>query len=79
MKDKATAYMNLVGANATQCMGEKRVVAGDSDKSELVHSLQHTAVGSCTRTPKMPDNKPMFTAAQLDTVISWVKAGAPNN
>jgi hypothetical protein len=71
--------MNLVGVSATQCMGEKRVVAGDTDKSELVHSLQHTNVGSCTRTPKMPDDKPMFTAAQLDTVISWVKAGAPNN
>jgi hypothetical protein len=79
MGDKASAYTNLVGVAATSCTGEKRVVASDADKSELVHALDHTAIGSCTRTPKMPDNKPMLAQADIDTVSSWVKAGALNN
>ncbi|HKP62207.1 MAG TPA: hypothetical protein VJV78_35990, partial [Polyangiales bacterium] len=79
MNDKATAYKNLVGVNAVSCQGEKRVVAGDPNKSELVHALAHTQVGSCARTPRMPDNKPMLSAADIDKVKSWVQAGALDN
>jgi hypothetical protein len=79
MPDKATAYMNLVNANATQCAGEKRVVPGDSAKSELVASLKHTQVGSCARTPRMPDNMPQWKDSDIALVTSWIQAGAQNN
>jgi hypothetical protein len=71
---QATAYMNLVDANAVSCQGAKRVVATNPDKSELVHTLQHTALSGCARTPKMPDNKPMLAQADIDLVVNWVKA-----
>jgi hypothetical protein len=80
MPDKMTAYMNLVGVNSTSCTGEKRVVAGDAAKSELVHALDHTAIGSCgARTPQMPDRKPKLPQADIDTVSAWVAAGAMND
>ena len=80
MPDKMKAYMNLVGVNSTSCTGEKRVVAGDAVKSELVHTLDRTAIGSCgTRTPRMPDNKPKLAQADIDTVTAWVTAGAMND
>jgi hypothetical protein len=79
MADKATAYMNLVGVNSVSCSGEKRVVAGDPTKSELVATLAHTRAGNCARTPQMPDNRPMLPADQIEKVRSWVMAGALNN
>lgn len=77
--DKATAYMSLVGVNSVTCAGEKRVVASDPTKSELVAVLAHTKAGNCANTPKMPDNKPMLPPADIDKVRSWVMAGALNN
>jgi hypothetical protein len=77
--DMATAYANLVNVDAVNCSGEKRVVPGNPDKSELVHSLQHTNVGSCTRTPRMPEGKPQLAQSDIDVVIAWIQAGAPNN
>jgi hypothetical protein len=79
MKDQKTAFTNLVGVNSTACSGEKRVVAGDASKSELAHVLQHTTIGSCTRTPMMPEGKPMLPQASIDSVVSWIQAGALNN
>jgi hypothetical protein len=80
MPDQMKAYMNLVGVNSMSCTGEKRVVAGDAAKSELVHTLDRTAIGSCgARTPKMPDNKPKLAQADIDTITAWVNAGAMND
>jgi hypothetical protein len=79
MKDQKTAFTNLVGVNSVSCSGEKRVVAGDATKSELAHVLQHTTIGSCTRTPVMPEGKPMLPQASIDTVVSWIQAGALND
>jgi hypothetical protein len=79
MKDQATAYMDLVGVASVSCTGEKRVVAGDPAKSELVHTLDRTMIGSCRNTPKMPDNKPKLGQADIDLVTSWIMAGAQNN
>ena len=78
MNDQASAYTNLVNADAVSCTGAKRVVAGDPDKSELVHALQHTALSGCARTPKMPDNQPMLSQSDIDLVVSWIKRGAKN-
>lgn len=79
MADKATAYMNLVNVDATQCRGEKRVVPSDPAKSELLASLKHTQVGSCARTPRMPDNMPQWKDSDIALVSSWIEAGAQNN
>lgn len=76
---KATAYMNLVGVDSVSCPGEKRVIASDAENSELVAVLAHTQVGDCANTPRMPDNLPMLPASDIDTVRSWVTAGALNN
>ena len=78
MNDKATAYRNLVGVNAGSCRGEKRVVAGNPDKSELYHSIAHTKLGSCSP-PQMPLALPLLPQAEIDTVASWIRGGAPNN
>lgn len=77
--DQATAYKGLVDAASVSCTGEKRVVAGDPNKSELVHTLQRTTIGSCVRTPRMPDNQPKLPQADIDRVVAWVMAGAPDN
>jgi hypothetical protein len=80
MPDQMKAYMNLVGVNSMSCTGEKRVVAGDAAKSELVHTLDRTTIGTCgARTPKMPDNKPKLAQADIDTITAWITAGAMNN
>ena len=79
MPDKATAYKNLVGVDAAECRGEKRVVAGDPAKSELVASLKHTQVGSCTRTPQMPENKAQWKDSDIALVESWIQAGAKDD
>ena len=79
MADKMTAYTNLVGVNAGACSGEKRVVAGDPAKSELMHTLERTQIGMCRNTPRMPEGKPMLAADQLAKVRSWIQAGAMNN
>jgi hypothetical protein len=78
MSDRATAYRNLVGANAGSCRGEKRVVASNPDKSELMHSLTHTKLGSCSP-PQMPLALPVLPQTELDTVDAWIRGGAPNN
>jgi len=78
MNDRASAYKNLVGVNAAICRGEKRVVAGNPAKSELVHTLARTKLGTCS-TPQMPEALPKLAQAEIDKVIAWVSAGAPNN
>jgi hypothetical protein len=77
--DKTSAYTNLVGVASVSCQGEKRVVASDPDKSELVHALEQTRIGNCTNTPRMPERKPKLKQSDIDIVSSWVKAGALNN
>jgi len=78
MSSKAVAYTNLVGATATACPGEKRVVAGDPDKSVLYHSLDRTTFGSC-KAPQMPAGGAKWSQANLDKLKSWITAGAMNN
>lgn len=80
MPDRATAYMNLVDADSTACAGEKRVVAGEPDSSELIHTLKHTSIGMCARTPQMPaGNNPMLSSMEIDMVVSWIAAGAQDD
>jgi hypothetical protein len=78
MNDRASAYKALVGVNAASCRGEKRVVASNPDKSELVHVLTRTMLGTCNP-PQMPEGQPKLPQNEIDTVSAWIKAGAPNN
>jgi hypothetical protein len=78
MSDQTTAYVHLVNADAVRCVGAKRVVPGDPDKSQLVHALQHTSLSGCEQTPKMPAGQPMLRQTDIDLVLSWIKNGATN-
>lgn len=79
MLDRASAHRNLVGANSAICRGERRVVAGNPQRSQLLHTLAHTTLGSCTATPRMPLAVPKLPQADIDLVSAWISAGAPNN
>ena len=79
MTDKMTAYTNLVGVDSSSCRGEKRVVAGDPDKSELFHTLDRTQIGMCSRTPRMPEGKAKLAQADIDVIKAWIQAGAMND
>jgi len=79
MSDQATAYTNLVNANAASCQGAKRVVPSDPNTSELVHALSHTMLPGCARTPMMPAGRSKLAQRDIDLVVSWVRAGAKND
>jgi hypothetical protein len=79
LADKNTAYMNLVNMASMACSGEKRVVPNQPDKSVLVHALAHKRVGSCARTPQMPQGRAKLSQSDIQLVTDWVNAGAPNN
>ena len=57
-----------------------RVAPGEPDNSYLVHKIQGTQVteggGCCDR---MPLERLPLSAAQIETIRSWIAAGAENN
>jgi len=76
--NRTNTYRNLVAATSSSCSGEKRVVAGDPSKSVLVHSLEHTRLGSCS-VPTMPRNAGKWSQSDIALVKSWISAGALDN
>jgi hypothetical protein len=74
-EDKDQTYAQLVGPDSSQCSGLKRVTAGDPEKSALYLKLRGGFAGICTGN-KMPPSGGIVTAAQLETVRSWIAAGA---
>lgn len=74
MPNKATARMNLVGVSSQECPGEKRVVAGDADKSVLVTAVEGTA---CLQ--RMPRGRAALSADEIAKIRGWVQAGALDN
>jgi mono/diheme cytochrome c family protein len=50
------------------------VVAGDPDKSLLVQVLKGPV--TTPKVPQMPFGKPALSAADIQTISDWVKAGA---
>jgi hypothetical protein len=71
------AYAALVGVSTSDCSGsKKRVVPGDPAQSYLMNKL--TGVGICTGT-QMPKTGSNLAQAQLDTISSWICAGAQDN
>jgi hypothetical protein len=80
LTNKMTAYMNLVGANSGACTGQKRVVANNPDSSVLVHALDRTMLGGNCSPPAMPaGGMAKWSQADIDSVKSWIMAGAMNN
>ncbi|KIG11792.1 hypothetical protein DB30_02447 [Enhygromyxa salina] len=68
----------LVGVDAVQVPGMKRVVPGDIQNSYLVHKLRgtHVDVGGPADTDPMP---PLLALdeTQITTIEAWIAGGAP--
>jgi mono/diheme cytochrome c family protein len=79
MSSKDLAHSTLVGADiaGSECMGMKRVVAGDPDMSVLVLALK--AEGCRGRTGRMPPSGNPLSAEEIDKVSAWIRAGAMND
>ncbi|HEY0784042.1 MAG TPA: hypothetical protein VGE98_16410, partial [Thermoanaerobaculia bacterium] len=71
------AYAQIVGHPANENPSLNRITPGDPERSYLVKKIRGDADIAGQRMPQ--DGPPYLTQAQIDGVISWVKAGAPNN
>jgi hypothetical protein len=72
----AGAYQDLVNVPAQQCNdGRKRVLPGDASQSYLIDKM--LGINMCAGTQMPKQNK--LPSEQIDTVVSWICAGAPNN
>jgi hypothetical protein len=71
---EAVAYANLVNRTASECTPLRLLVAASAPQSSyLLDKLLGTNLCSGVR---MPRGGTPFTQAQLDTVRSWIAAGA---
>jgi hypothetical protein len=73
------AYGSLTAASTESTLA--RVALGDPDKSYLVHKLRGTQLsvgGSGLRMP-MTDPPTPIDAGQLELIVEWIAAGAPDN
>jgi hypothetical protein len=75
MNSKMMAFTNLVGVDAQNCDGEKRVIAGDADDSLIIQALEGTA--ECI--DPMPRGRASLSAAEIATIREWIDDGAMNN
>jgi hypothetical protein len=69
------SFQSLVGKSSSTCGGKTRVVPADVPNSYLMNKL--TGIGMCSGS-KMPKG-PGLTAAEIDSVRSWICNGALNN
>jgi hypothetical protein len=75
--DAGRSYALLVGHAATEASALDRVQPGRPESSYLILKLRGDPSISGLR---MPQNGPPFlTAAQIDGIAGWIRAGAPNN
>jgi hypothetical protein len=93
MKDKASAYANLVGVSAAgpRCggSGKLRVVANDPDHSLLLDKISHAMPACGDAMPLgvrfdpdclVPDNPAVCTKqSEIDLVRAWIAAGAKDD
>jgi hypothetical protein len=73
--DQAATYAQLVGPTSGACSGLKKVEPGQPTKSSLYLKLRGSFEGVCTG-ERMPQGGSPVTAAQLETVRSWIAGGA---
>jgi hypothetical protein len=72
----ANSFAALVGVASSEQTTVKRVAANDAANSYLVHKLEGAATISGSR---MPLGGPFLDQPTIDTVKSWINAGALNN
>lgn len=75
MTTKLLAYQNLVEVASKSCPGELRVTTADPERSVLMHTLDHSTLGSCAP-PTMPRKADKWPDADLERVRAWIAAGA---
>jgi uncharacterized protein (TIGR03118 family) len=68
----AASYASLVGVDSIQVPTSKRVLASDPNNSYIVKKLE----GTQTVGQRMPFGGPYLDQATIDTVRSWIQAGA---
>jgi hypothetical protein len=72
----AKSYEALVGVAATQCNdGRKLVEPGKPEQSYVVDKIQNVDLCFGTRMPKLAS----LGDAQIETIVNWICAGAPDN
>jgi uncharacterized protein YceK len=75
--DAGRSYSLLVRHAATEQSALNRVEPGSPDASYLILKLRGDPSISGLRMPQ--DGPPFLTAAQIDGIAGWIRAGAPNN
>lgn len=74
--EAGVAYSNIVGVRSTEVSTLNRIEPGDPERSYMVKKLRGDAdiVGA-----RMPLVGGPLSQSQIDGIIGWVRAGAPNN
>jgi uncharacterized protein (TIGR03118 family) len=72
----ASTFAALVNVDSSEQPTLKRVKPSDSANSYIIHKLEGTNLGGTSR---MPLGGPFLDQATIDTVKSWIDAGAQNN
>ena len=68
----------VVGAPSSECAAKMRVAAGSPTTSYILDKLMGAsqAAGGCFSGVRMPRGRVALSAANLATIVSWIKAGA---
>ncbi len=70
-------YAQLVNRRSTERSSLDRIEPGDPERSYLVKKIRGDADIAGERMPQ--DGPPYLSARQIDGIIAWVRAGAPND
>jgi hypothetical protein len=71
------AYGEIVGRPSQESPLLARVQPGDPERSYLFKKVRGDADISGSRMPQ--DGPPFLSAAELEGIAAWIRAGAPNN
>jgi pilus assembly protein FimV len=68
----------VVGVASSECAPKVRVAAGSPTTSYLVDKLMGASqtAGGCFSGMRMPRGRPALSAANITTIVNWIKAGA---
>jgi hypothetical protein len=68
----------VVGQASSGCPSKRRIVAGDPGASYLVDKIMGAsqAPGGCFAGVRMPRGRTPLSAANIDTIVSWIRGGA---
>jgi hypothetical protein len=72
------AYANTVNVESLELAGMDRIEPGDPDESYLVHKIQGTQADVGGGGGRMPLGG-QLSAAEIETIRSWIATGAANN